>query len=58
MERAKTLLAAGDTAIAIVARMSGFMSPKYFARAFRLRTGMTPQVYRSQKRLPAGNGRS
>jgi LacI family transcriptional regulator len=55
MERARTLLATTDTAIAIVAKLSGFASPKYFSRAFRLRTGMTPHTYRNQRRLPLGS---
>ena len=56
LERAKTLLATSYEAIAMVAKMSGFASPAYFARAFRQRTGMAPSSYRSQQRLPARSG--
>jgi LacI family transcriptional regulator len=49
MESAKTLLAAGE-AVASAARKCGFASPKYFARAFRLWTGLAPQNYRAQQK--------
>jgi LacI family transcriptional regulator len=55
MEGAKTLLATTDEAVAMIAKKSGFTSPKYFARAFRLRTGMTPLDYRNRRRPPVGN---
>ncbi len=54
MEQAKMLLATSNAAVAQVAKRSGFRSPKYFARAFRQRIGVTPQVYRGQRQLPAG----
>ena len=56
MEQAKTLLATSTAAVAQVAKQSGFKSPKYFARAFRQRIGVTPQAYRGQYQL-AANGR-
>jgi LacI family transcriptional regulator len=49
MEQAEAMLSAGGHTVAKVAKMTGFTSPKYFARAFRKRTGMSPQTYRKRK---------
>jgi AraC family transcriptional regulator len=46
LERAKTLLAVGDTAIADIALASGFVSQSNFTRAFHRVTGTTPHAYR------------
>lgn len=57
MERAKMLLSTTDTAIATVAKASGFGSLEYFARAFRRAAGITPRAYRQEQRLPAPDNR-
>jgi AraC family transcriptional regulator len=46
LERAKTLLAIGDTSIADIAFASGFVSQSNFTRAFHRATGTTPRAYR------------
>lgn len=46
MERAKLLLCETDLPVETVCRRSGFVSFKYFARAFQRATGMTPRGYR------------
>lgn len=46
METAKNLLLFSESAISEVARMSGFSSPQYFSRFFKMKTGTTPVDYR------------
>jgi AraC family transcriptional regulator len=46
LERAKTLLAIGDTSSVEIAFVSGFVSHSSFTRAFHRATGMTPRAYR------------
>ena len=48
LERASQLLADTDMPIPKVAACSGFGSREYFARAFRLQTGLSPRQYRSR----------
>lgn len=44
--RAMSLLHATDAPVSTIARECGFADPGYFARAFRERTGMTPERFR------------
>lgn len=44
--RAMSLLHTTDTPVAAIARECGFADPGYFARAFRERTGLTPERFR------------
>lgn len=44
--RAMSLLHATDDPVSAIARDCGFADPGYFARAFRERTGMTPEKFR------------
>lgn len=44
--RAMALLHATDDPVSAIARDCGFADPGYFARAFRERTGMTPERFR------------
>jgi LacI family transcriptional regulator len=53
IDRAKALLADGETPVSKVAGQSGFTSLKYFARAFRRITGTTPRDYRKSARFSA-----
>jgi AraC family transcriptional regulator len=46
LERAKTLLAIGNTSIVDIALASGFFSQSNFTRAFHRATGTTPSAYR------------
>lgn len=46
VERAKALLAAGDTPLVEVGARSGFSHQSHFTRLFRRLTGTTPQAYR------------
>jgi len=46
LDCACTLLRTTSTAIAAIARETGFTSSNYFSRWFRKKTGMTPQEYR------------
>lgn len=52
MERARSLLAAGDASIETVAAAVGFADPFHFSRAFRRATGMPPSAYRAALKNP------
>lgn len=53
MERAKLLLCETDMPVETVCQRSGFVSFKYFARAFHRVTGMTPRGYRKAHGISA-----
>lgn len=46
LERAKQLLSTGAAPVAEVAAASGFRDPRYFSRAFRRATGLSPTDFR------------
>ena len=48
LKRAAQLLEKSQLSIAEIAYEVGFNNPKYFARTFKKRTGMTPTQYRRQ----------
>jgi AraC family transcriptional regulator len=51
IERARSLLAAGDLSVAAVGAQFGFVNASHFARTFRAATGSTPSRYRNRHRL-------
>ena len=52
IERAVTLLAAGELSIARISRAVGFRTASHFSTVFRRVTGVTPRAYRA-RHLPA-----
>lgn len=46
VERAKRLLVASDAPVISIALEVGFADPSYFARVFRVQTGLTPRAWR------------
>lgn len=52
MERARSLLAAGDASVEEVAAAVGFDDPFHFSRAFRKATGQPPSAYRAALQNP------
>lgn len=50
LEKAKQMLAGTDIQIKDIATKLGFTSAGYFGRFFKSKVGMTPNVYRDQKR--------
>ncbi len=56
LERARRLLADSALAGKEIAWACGFAAPSYFSRSFRTQFGVTPQVWRAQRRQ-AGDGR-
>ena len=51
LERAKSLLTDGATAIAEIAQECGFCDQSHFTRTFRKHVGMTPAVFRKERRV-------
>ena len=47
VEKAKSLLLSGDESISQIAYTLGFNYPHYFSRLFKVKTGVTPNEYRS-----------
>jgi AraC-like DNA-binding protein len=57
IERAKELLDGTDLTVGRIARLSGYKTPEYFARAFRRASGSTPVAYRAGlRRSPPAPG--
>lgn len=48
IERAKRLLDGRDWPVIRIAQEVGFADPSYFARVFRIQTGMTPRAWRAR----------
>lgn len=48
LNTAKNLLSASDLSVSEIAYESGFSSPYYFSRIFRIKTGMTPTEYKNK----------
>ena len=52
IDRAKMLLVQTDLSVEQIAQSAGFAAFEYFVRAFRRETGLTPRVYRKERRVP------
>lgn len=48
LDTAKNLLSVSDMTVSEIAYESGFSSPYYFSRIFRIKTGLTPTEYRNK----------
>jgi AraC-like DNA-binding protein len=49
VDKAKTMLLAGDESVSEVAYSLGFNYPHYFSRLFKGKTGLTPQEFRDRR---------
>jgi len=50
VETAKALLVSSNTSVAEISYIIGYNSPKYFCRAFRSCTGMSPREFKAASR--------
>lgn len=60
IEKAKTLLISSNVSIEEISNIIGYNSPKYFCRAFRICSGMSPSEFKNmgkklEWRIPPGN---
>lgn len=53
MMYAQALLHDTSLSVADIAAKTGFSSPSYFARAFKMETGVTPNIWRSEHKDPS-----
>ena len=51
IDRAKDMLAGGPSTVSSIAESSGYSSVSVFCRAFKERTGLTPEEYRRENRV-------